>query len=101
MKVFELLMLLCFGAAWPASIYRSYKARSAKGKSLVFLVILDIGYIFGIINKILNSPDYVMVLYILNFTMVLTDICFYFRNRKLDSLRDTEEAAAETQASGA
>jgi hypothetical protein len=87
-KIFEILMLLCFGAAWPAAIYKSYTSRSAKGKSLLFLVILDIGYICGIINKLINSPDYVMVLYMINFTMIATDMALYFRNRKLDAKQE-------------
>lgn len=84
-KIFEVFMLLCFGAAWPASIYKSYTARSAKGKSILFLAIILVGYFNGIINKLINSPDYVMFLYILNCIMVSTDIMLYFRNRRLDA----------------
>lgn len=83
-KIFEILMLISFGAAWPASIFRSYKARTAKGKSLMFLFIIEFGYICGIINKILYSPDYVMYLYVLNFMMVFCDVILYFRNMSLD-----------------
>ncbi|HHV11351.1 MAG TPA: hypothetical protein GXX75_13865 [Clostridiales bacterium] len=86
MKIFEILMLVCFGCAWPASIYRSYKVRSAKGKSLSFLLIIEAGYISGIINKLINSPDYVMFLYALNSLMVFTDIILYFRNKGFDNL---------------
>lgn len=84
-KIFEIGMLLCFGAAWPASIYKSYTARSAKGKSVVFLGVIALGYVSGIINKLINAPDYVMYLYLLNLTMVLTDILLYFRNKRLDA----------------
>jgi len=45
MSIFEMLMLLCFGAAWPFSIYKSYKSKSVDGKSPYFLVILILGYI--------------------------------------------------------
>ena len=83
-KIFEILMLISFGAAWPASIFRSYKARTAKGKSLMFLFIIEFGYICGIINKTLYSPDYVMYLYVLNFMMVFCDVILYFRNMRLD-----------------
>ncbi|MDK2903673.1 MAG: hypothetical protein PWQ93_1592, partial [Clostridiales bacterium] len=48
MSIFESIMLLCFGAAWPFSIYKSYKSRSTAGKSLVFSLLLLIGYISGI-----------------------------------------------------
>ena len=63
---------------------RSYKARSNKGKSLFFLVVLFVGYIFGILHKIFYSLDFVLILYCLNAAMVGTDICFYFRNRRLE-----------------
>lgn len=92
-KIFEILMLLCFGAAWPASIYKSYTARSTRGKSLLFLIIVDIGYVCGVINKLIYSPDYVMGLYILNFAMVTTDIVLYFRNRALDAKAEREQKA--------
>jgi hypothetical protein len=83
-KIFEMIMLLCFGCAWPLSIAKSLKARTNKGKSLFFLLILLLGYISGITNKIINKIDYVMVFYIVNFLMVATDTVIYFRNAKLD-----------------
>lgn len=83
MSIFEMLMLLCFGAAWPFSIYRSYKSKSVAGKSPYFLVILIFGYIFGILNKILYNLDFVIYLYCLNLIMVTTDLALYFRNSKL------------------
>lgn len=84
MSVFEAVMLLCFGAAWPFSIARSVKSKSTHGKSLVFLLILIAGYISGIINKILYSNDIVLYLYILNLAMVSTDAILWVRNRRLE-----------------
>lgn len=84
-------MLLCFGAAWPASIHKSYTARTAKGKSVVFLATILVGYISGVINKLINSPDYVMYLYMLNFLMVATDMVLYFRNKRLDELAEKQK----------
>jgi hypothetical protein len=83
-KIFEIIMLLCFGFAWPLSIAKSWKAGTNKGKSLFFLLVLLLGYVAGIINKIINHVDYVMFFYILNFLMVGTDVLIYFRNAKLD-----------------
>lgn len=85
-------MLLCFGAAWPVSIYKSIKTASAEGKSPFFLVIIILGYISGIINKLLYSRDLVMYLYILNLAMVSTDLALYFRNRALDKRREGDAA---------
>jgi len=84
MSIFEIGMLVCFGAAWPASIYKSYKSRSTKGKSILFLMILFVGYIFGILHKIIYRFDYVIFLYILNSLMVLTDVLLYFRNKHIE-----------------
>ena len=81
-KIFELIMLLCFGAAWPASIAKSYTSKTTKGKSLLFLSLLLVGYLSGIINKAIHGTDYVMFFYILNFLMVGIDILLFFRNKK-------------------
>lgn len=87
MSIFETIMLLCFGAAWPFSIYTSYKTKTAKGKSLFFLIVLLIGYLAGIMHKIFYSYDLVLILYLLNLFMVFLDIVLYFRNRRYDLLR--------------
>ncbi len=79
--IFEAIMLLCFGAAWPFSIYKSAKSRKTGGKSPLFLVIVIVGYIAGIINKLLTHPDYVLWLYVLNAVMVSVDLALYIRNR--------------------
>ena len=84
MSIFEIGMLVCFGAAWPASIVKSYRSRSTEGKSILFLFILFVGYIFGILNKVFYRYDYVIFLYILNSAMVFTDIMLYFRNRHIE-----------------
>jgi hypothetical protein len=46
------------------------------------LIIVAAGYICGIIHKLLYSYDAVLLLYIINTLMVLTDIGIYFRNAK-------------------
>lgn len=80
MSIFEIIMLLCFGAAWPFSIYKSYKSRSINGKSFLFLLIVLLGYIAGILHKLFYSYDHVIYLYILNMIMVGTDMLLYLRN---------------------
>jgi hypothetical protein len=84
MSIFEIGMLVCFGAAWPASIVKSYRSRSTEGKSIVFLIILFIGYIFGILHKLIYRYDIVIFLYMLNSLMVFTDIVLFFRNKKIE-----------------
>ena len=91
-EIFEIMMILSFGASWPVNVMKSYKARSTKGKSLAFLLLIFFGYIMGIISKLINtaymadfaSKWYVLFFYVLNMSMVGVDILLYFRNYKLD-----------------
>ena len=85
MSFLEAGMLICFGASWPLDIYKSLKSHSTAGKSVMFMFVLGVGYIFGIINKIIYSRDIVLVLYIINFLLVSVDICLFFRNRRIES----------------
>jgi len=82
MSIFEIIMLICFGMAWPFSIYKSWKTKENGSKSLIFLTALIIGYISGIIHKILYSFDGVIFLYILNAVMVFIEIIFFIQNKK-------------------
>ncbi len=88
MSVFEILMLLCFGLAWPFSIYKSYTSKQTQGKSVLFLMVLVIGYLSGIIHKLLYSRDWVVFMYLLNLLMVSTDITLFFRNRRLEGKKN-------------
>ncbi len=83
MSIFEIGMLVCFGAAWPFSILKSWRSRQNGGKSLGFLTIVLIGYLSGITHKLLHSRDPVIFLYALNAAMVAADMALYFRNAHL------------------
>jgi hypothetical protein len=85
MSIFEAIMLACFGMAWPVSIYKSYTSKETKGKSVAFLFILVVGYIAGIIHKLLYSRDWVVYLYLLNLLMVSADIVLYYRNKRFQA----------------
>lgn len=86
-------MLVCFGAAWPASIWKSWTSKTTKGKSLFFMLIVFTGYIAGISKTILTEgiTGFMMIPYLLNAALVLTDILIYFRNAALDR-RDPQAA---------
>ncbi len=88
MSIFETIMLLCFGSAWPFSIYTSYTTRTSKGKSLFFLIVLLIGYFSGIMHKIFYSFDYVIILYVLNLCLVAIDTLLYIRNKRIDAQKN-------------
>lgn len=85
MSLFEIIMLICFGAAWPLSIYKSYTSRSTEGKSVYFLFVILIGYLAGMLHKMFYLYDAVVYLYLLNFTMVLIDLLIYFRNSRIST----------------
>lgn len=83
-EILEAVMLICFGASWPVSVMKSLKARSNKGKNLIFLFLIEAGYIIGITGKILFRPSWVIAIYSCNIFFVTSDIIMYFRNRRLE-----------------
>jgi hypothetical protein len=87
MGLFEFLMLLCFGASWPFSIAKSLKSKSAKGKSIGFMLLIELGYVFGMVHKVLYSRDWVLWAYVVLFIIVAFDICLYFRNLRYDRMQ--------------
>lgn len=97
----EALMIFCFGLSWPISIRKSYISRTAKGKSLFFEIFLLVGYIFGIVKKIIEATGgekklgFIFILsfifYIINFVAISIDVGLYFRNRKLDQAAELAE----------
>jgi len=87
MEIFEILMLICFGFAWPTSIYKSIKSKSIEGKSGIFMYVVIVGYLCGITHKIVNDPDFVIALYALNAIMVFIDLLLYYRNKRLAKIR--------------
>jgi hypothetical protein len=85
-QILETIMLLCFGAAWPASIIKSWRSRTTKGKSLFFLLIILAGYITGI-SKVLISEGtrgFLLLPYGFNTIMVAADTLIYARNTAID-----------------
>ena len=54
-EIFEVIMIVSFGASWPLNVMKSYRARTTKGKSLAFLLLIFFGYIAGIISKLIND----------------------------------------------
>lgn len=92
MSIFEAGMLVCFGFAWPLNIYKSIKSRSTKGKSELFLFVVILGYVSGITHKILYSRDIVLILYIINIVMVLTDTALFYRNKRYENSKAIQSA---------
>lgn len=94
-SLFETLMLICFGCSWPLNLAKSIKSKTAKGKSVLFQYAIMLGYICGILGKFAGgNVNYVLALYFINLIMVAVDTGLYYRNKKLDQLRDEGKLAA-------
>lgn len=98
-EFFEIIMVASFGASWPINVIKSYKTRTTKGKSLLFICLIFFGYIAGIASKLINKAYmaafsqkwYVLVFYVLNLIMVGADLLLYIRNKKLDKEQNNEK----------
>lgn len=91
-EILEIVMIVSFGISWPMNLMKSFKARTTKGKSLPFLLLIFFGYIAGIASKLTSATYladfsekwYVLFFYVLNFLMVGGDLVLYIRNYRLD-----------------
>ena len=103
--VLETIMIVLFGASWPFNVIKSLKSKTAKGKSVLFLLLIFIGYVCGILSKICLAAkgsffntwiQYLLFcFYCLNLLMVGIDVGLYFRNKRLDMLADKKEYSRE------
>ena len=87
-SILETVMLVCFGFSWPLNVIKSYRAKTAKGTSLLFILLIITGYIAGISAKLISGQiNYVLIAYILNLAIVSLNLIVYFRNVSLDKKR--------------
>jgi hypothetical protein len=81
----EAIMLICWGTSWPVSVFKALRTKKVYGKSPIFMSLIAVGYVSAILHKILYSYDYLVLLYLFNLSMILTDLYLYNRY----NLRDT------------
>ena len=87
-SILETVMLVCFGFSWPLNVIKSYRAKTAKGTSLPFILLIIACYIAGISAKLITGQiNYVLIAYILNLAIVSLNVVVYFRNVSLDKKR--------------
>ena len=87
-SILETVMLVCFGFSWPLNVIKAYKAKTAKGTSLPFILLIITGYIAGISAKLISGQiTYVLIAYVLNLAIVSLNVIVYFRNVSLDKKR--------------
>ena len=79
-------MIFFFGVSWPFAIYRTWKAKKVEGKSLVFLVLVFVGYCIGVVSKFSRFAggaglEKNTIFYVINALLVGTDLCLYIYYR--------------------
>ena len=77
-SIWEVLFLVCFAISWPISILKSIRTKVVIGKRPIFMGLIILGYLFGIIHKLLYYRDIVIFLYTFNALLVSTDLFLYF-----------------------
>lgn len=90
-SILETIMIISFGVSWPLSIFRSYRSRSTKGKSLLFMCFILFGYFCGIASKYFSGTyNLAFFFYFPNVIMVSADIFLYFRNKKIEAANNAQ-----------
>lgn len=92
-ELLEAGMLICFGLSWPMNAYKSYKAKTALGTSWQFLALICAGYACGLLRSSRSARSTgSWAVYILNCFFLAANWVVYFRNRKLDRMRQLKNA---------
>ena len=80
----EFFMLFAFGFSWPFAIARTYKSghsgKGVAGKSPMFMIIVLLGYVGGILARLLDantSNDWLAIVYVIDMALVSTDLTLY------------------------
>ena len=90
----EIAMLCLFGCSWPFNIAKALRAKTAKGKSVGFELLVIIGYIIGLIGKLYayrqtGNLAYSTWFYIADILMVSVDLALYCVNTRRDRAAQT------------
>lgn len=85
----EIAMLCLFGCSWPFNIAKALKAKTAKGKSIGFELLIFTGYIIGLFGKLYaykqtGTLAYSVWFYIADILMVTIDLVLYVINARWD-----------------
>ena len=93
-KILEAMMLIIFGASWPAQILKTIRAKNPQGKSFLFLYMILTGYACGLASKFVGGTwrgNWIIYLYMLDLLMVGTDTVlshYYLRRLKRISAQE-------------
>ena len=67
-KILEAMMLVIFGASWPAQILKTVRVKNPQGKSFLFLYMILTGYACGLASKFVGGNwrgNWIIYLYML------------------------------------
>ena len=90
-KILEVIMVISFGLSWPISIFKTLSAKTAKGKSPIFISLIVFGYICIIISKIITKTlpggelGFAFPFYCINLAMTSFDLGLNIYYRKKDA----------------
>ena len=97
--MFEAIMLFCFGASWPFAVLKTYQSKRVEGKSASSLILILIGYVAGIVHKLLHNVNWVILLYAANAILVLTDLLLLMYYRRLANASATPASSISARPS--
>ncbi len=93
-SIFEALMLLCFGCSWPFAIAKTIRTQSVDGLSIWYITLVFIGYLAGIVYKVFVHLDGVLWLYIMNASIIFTEMMLYFKYRRGNEYRFSQTSVS-------
>ncbi len=79
---FEAIMIICFGVAWPVSIWKLLKTKKSHDKSIPFVAIVLVGYFSGICFHWFGTKSIIIWLYAFNALMVALDLALTMKYKK-------------------
>ena len=98
-SILEATMLLCFGMSWPVSVFKALRTKIVTGKSPLSLALIATGYLSGISHKVMYSRDFLVILYMFNLSMILTDLYLYTKYN-LRGVEKTSKLVPEGEGAG-
>ena len=95
-QICEIAMLCLFGCSWPFNIAKALRTKTAKGKSIVFELLVLIGYIVGLVGKLYSYRQtgvlaYSVWFYLADMIMVLIDLILFCINTKRDKIANLQK----------
>ena len=83
-SILETFMLICFGFSWPLNVIKAYKAKTTKGTSLPFIILI----IAAIISALTGGMEgTIVIIAVLIMNAILGTVQHFKAQKSLDSLK--------------